>query len=55
MLKQKKSLRTFGKTAKIDFKERTPKFLYRTKRPRPESAGASPQQWVTLSFAKTKV
>ena len=30
MLKQK-SLRTFGKIAKIIFKERMPKFLYRTK------------------------
>jgi len=30
MLKQK-NLRPFGKTAKINFKERTPKFFYRTK------------------------
>ena len=31
MLKQKRKLRTFGKTTKINFEERTPKFLYRTK------------------------
>jgi len=30
-VKTKKSLRTFGKTAKINFKERTPKYFYRTK------------------------
>ena len=31
MLKQKKRLRTLGKTTKINFKEWTPKFLYRAK------------------------
>jgi len=31
MLKRKKSLRTFGKTVPINFKEWTPKILYRTK------------------------
>jgi len=30
MLKRERNLRTFGKKAKINFKERTPKFLYQT-------------------------
>ena len=29
-MSKQKSLRRFGKTAKINFKERTSKFLYRT-------------------------